>query len=244
MASSCFAIEHNALTLPGLSRAQRDQIDRQVNYHLSAPPVETVALADGLILRLLIQAGVTRPMSSKGLASWLWKSQHLVRGRRVLDIGTGTGVQGITCVLGGAQQVVMSDFTDSSTECARVNLFRTGLAERATVIKSDLFDGIAPSVFDLIVFAQPYFSGVPLSGRGCTRGMLADESLLPKFFGDVRRFLSPDGVVVMMDWPFASQANRASLVGRTAGLSIDSQIDFECSEGIQSGRFEIVVLKR
>lgn len=229
-------------SLSRLPPEQREQVLMQVQFHLQAPPVEEVVLNDVLTLRLRIAAGVTRPMSSKRLARWLWENPTLFRGRSVLDMGTGSGVQGITCLLGGARRAVLSDVTWSAVNCARANVAALGLLPQATVVRSDVFDAIPPNEapFDLIVFAQPYFGDDPLVGHECTRGMLDPGLLLPRFFASARTFLVKGGRLVLMAWNFAGIVNDPVLVGRQHGW-VPSQVE-QCDDvgSVQRGVFNIV----
>lgn len=77
---------------------------------------------------------------------------------RVLDMGTGCGIQGIIASKMGPT-VTSSDISEESLKCARRNaeLNRADI----TFVKSDLFEDIEGE-FDLIMFNPPYLPTEPL----------------------------------------------------------------------------------
>lgn len=229
--------------LETLSTEQKAQVLQQIRYHLGAPPHVDVVLNDVVSMRLQVGPGVTRPMSSKGLAQWLWAKPKLFYRRSVLDMGTGCGIQGITCLLGGCECAVLCDVTSSSVECAARNVKGAGLAERSRVVRSDLFEAMTQAqAFDLMVFAQPYFAGLPLPEFEFTRGMLDPGQLLNRFFSEARKFLKPSGCIVMMGWKFAGPVNDPASVGRAHGYEVLESYGYKDPDGIQCGSFEILVL--
>lgn len=230
-------------SLAGLTADQRRQLLNQVAYHLGAPPHEQVSITSLLSLKLQIDPGVTRPMSSKGISRWLWHASESLYGKHVLDMGTGCGIQGITCLLAGAQFVVLADVTNAAVECAGKNLLASGLQLRAQVLESDLFAALPKREFDVIIFAQPYFAGRPLRDYACTKGMLNDGTVLRRFFYDARPFLRPRGKIVMMDWSFAGDTNSAVRVGMANGYRVMELVEYVDPKGVQTGQFQVVVLE-
>jgi len=113
-------------------------------------------------------------------------------GRRVLDVGCGSGIQMEAALDSGAKEVFGVDISDESIEFCR----GAGL----NVEKSDLFSEVEGK-FDLIVFNPPYLpkdsredveSGVATSG-----GVKGDE-IIVRFLKDVGGFLEDDGRVLIV----------------------------------------------
>ncbi|MHB2015812.1 MAG: 50S ribosomal protein L11 methyltransferase [Candidatus Xenobia bacterium] len=74
--------------------------------------------------------------------------QHVSRPRRVLDIGTGSGILGIGALHLGAEHVTGTDSDPLCIPIARENFLRNGYGpDRVTV---ELQEGFAPGQFDLI----------------------------------------------------------------------------------------------
>ncbi len=66
--------------------------------------------------------------SGQVLARYLLDHPELVRGRRVLDFGCGSGVVGIAAALAGAESVVACDCDPAALEAARANAALNGVA--------------------------------------------------------------------------------------------------------------------
>lgn len=49
-------------------------------------------------------------VSGVALSVWLAMNREEVEGRRVLELGSGVGISGLSCALAGASHVVLSDF--------------------------------------------------------------------------------------------------------------------------------------
>lgn len=80
------------------------------------------------------------------------------RGKRALDIGTGTGVLSFLLLQRGASSVLATDIDSRGVACARENAARLKLADRFQVIERDLFpEGSA----DLVVCNPPWIPERP-----------------------------------------------------------------------------------
>lgn len=125
---------------------------------------------------------------------------------RLLDMGTGSGVLGLSLAaeLGrDCPEAVLCDVSDAPLELARENAEALGLSP--VLRKSDLFEALDGS-FDLIVANLPY---VPEADRaGLAREVLHDPGealfggedgldILRRFLGEVPARLSPEGIVAM-----------------------------------------------
>lgn len=79
-------------------------------------------------------------------------------GNRVLDMGTGCGVNGILAARAGAD-VLALDVNPEAVRAARDNARRNGVADRFEVRLSDVFDAVDPASdgpFDAVVFDPPF----------------------------------------------------------------------------------------
>lgn len=111
---------------------------------------------------LVIEPGVLHP---RHFASSRWLASHLstldLRGRRVADVGTGSGVLALVAARAGAA-VTAIDINPVAVSCARANAARNGLGPAVEVIESDVFAQVAPAVkFDLVVTNPPFFARGP-----------------------------------------------------------------------------------
>lgn len=102
-------------------------------------------------------------------------------GSFVLDVGCGSGIQGINAALLGAGKVLCTDVSREALQCTIKNAEAMGLKKKITVRESDLFERVHES-FDCIIFNPPY---VPSGQRkyldvdgGCKGREILDRFLL------------------------------------------------------------------
>lgn len=111
-------------------------------------------------------------------------------GERVLDMGTGCGVNAVLAALRGAR-VVAVDINPAALEATRANAVRNEVDALVDVGHSDVFDAVEGR-FDLIVFDPPFrwFYARDMFERATT-----DEGYrsLTRFFAEAREHLSESG---------------------------------------------------
>ncbi len=91
-------------------------------------------------------------------------------GMKVMDLGCGCGVVGITAARKcGAENVVMSDVNESAVETARANAALNGV-EGVEVVLSDGFAAVNRTGFDLILSNPPYQSDFSVAKRFIEKG--------------------------------------------------------------------------
>jgi HemK-related putative methylase len=84
-------------------------------------------------------------------------------GKRVADVGTGTGILALAAARAGAAHVLAIDINPKAAQAAAENAAANGLEERVTAVCSDLFSGISSGgVFEVILSNPPFFVGEPL----------------------------------------------------------------------------------
>lgn len=64
----------------------------------------------------------------QGLARWILDHPNAVRGKRVLDVGSGGGIEGIAAALAGAMAVTCVDVDSVANECARLNALENAIS--------------------------------------------------------------------------------------------------------------------
>lgn len=114
--------------------------------------------------RLVTVSGndVVRPTGEKVKEALFSSIQFDIEGRRVLDLFAGSGQLGIEALSRGAQNAVFVDCNDVSLKAVKQNLESTGLADRASVYKSDYatFALRCNQKFDIAFLDPPYKLGV------------------------------------------------------------------------------------
>lgn len=112
----------------------------------------------------------------------------------VLDLGTGSGVQGIVAADKGAW-VVATDINPQALVCTRRNAEKCDLTEKVKVIRSDLFSKIKQEKFDLIIFNPPFrwFESETMPERA---GLDENYKTLRQFFEEARDHLKREGRIL------------------------------------------------
>jgi release factor glutamine methyltransferase len=131
--------------------------------------------------------------------------RHTGGGRRVLDVGTGSGALAVTLQLESGAHVWATDISPAAAAIAADNA--RSLGARVNLVVCDLMEAIAPSSLDLIVSNPPY---VPVGDQhGLQREVRDWEPHVALFAGatgfeiydrivaDAPRVLRPGGWLIM-----------------------------------------------
>lgn len=133
---------------------------------------------------------------------------------RVLDMGTGSGVNAILAAGVGAE-VVGVDINPAAVEAARANAERNGVP--ATFVVSDVFSAVEGS-FDLVVIDPPFRWFRP---RDMLEAAIADDGYraIGRFFAGLPERLRPEGRVLLF---FGTSGDQEHVLGlaTAAGLRI------------------------
>jgi release factor glutamine methyltransferase len=115
---------------------------------------------------------------------------HVRPGHRVLDMGTGSGVNAVLAAIGGAE-VVAVDVNPTAVQAAHANAVRNKVVGRIDVRLSDVFSNVEGR-FDLIVFDPPFRWFAP---REPAERATTDENYqaMRTFFEHAEEYLAPHG---------------------------------------------------
>ena len=124
---------------------------------------------------------------------------------RVLDMGTGSGVNAILAA-SRSVDVVAVDINPHALAAARDNAARNGVAERIEVRHSDVFSNV-DGAFDLIIFDPPFRWFAP---RDLLEAATTDENYraMTRFFRQARQRLTDRGRMLIF---FGSSGDLAYL---------------------------------
>jgi release factor glutamine methyltransferase len=226
-----------------LTPKQKKQVALQLKAHGHSEYKTDIIIAGGLILdNFRVIPNVLRPelMSAMQLAQWLCLNNGLYKGKSVIDIGSGTGIQGIVMALCGAKKVMCSDISKDAIENTRLNVKNYKLTNTVKVIESDLFSNITNQKFDVIVFNHPFFSdGSMREQLNADFAMLERGSLIHRFFEDVKEFLKKDTVIVMPYFHVAGPVNDPAIQAPKHGYEVKEKYSMKVTTGLQKGLVSI-----
>jgi methylase of polypeptide subunit release factors len=114
--------------------------------------------------RLLVRPTVFHPrffLTSEFFAGFIGRLD--LAGKRVVDVGTGSGILALAAARAGATTVVAVDINPNAARTASDNAKANGLGESVTAVCSNLLSALAPKpYFDVIISNPPSFPGEPL----------------------------------------------------------------------------------
>jgi SAM-dependent methyltransferase len=166
----------------------------------------------GLAGRLHPHYGVYLPTRTDYVELFL--SVTDVKGKRVFDVGTGTGVLSFLLLQRGAASVLATDCDARAVACSRENAERLRLSKRFEVLEGELFP---PGKADLIVSNPPWIPEPP-KNRVDRAVFDEDNRFLLGFLDGLAEHLNPggQGLLVLSDL--------AVLLGLRAPEWLDAQL--------------------
>ncbi len=141
-------------------------------------------------VELAVLEGVYEPREDSYL---LAEAAVIPSGAKVLDLGTGSGIQAVNAALAGAREVWAVDVNPKALENARLNFERLKLKARLVLKESELFEEIPEKErFDVIVFNPPYLPSDELEDLAVDGGA-EGRVFLDEFIEQFKFFLAPKG---------------------------------------------------
>ena len=176
-----------------LRRLLRTVIHRLCYHFVLKRDRTTVTRAAGF--RLTVRPTVFHPgyfITSEFFAGFIGRQDW--SGKRVADVGTGSGILALAAARAGATNVVAIDINPNAAGAARENALANGLGDRVNAVCSNLLAAIAPRPqFDVILSSPPSFPGEPrdLADRAWHAGR--DYRHIASLFDQARERLAPGG---------------------------------------------------
>lgn len=166
--------------------------------------------------------------------------------KKLLDMGTGSGIIGLTLCLEHPEsfsEIVLSDISSEALQTARLNYEKhkeCGEKAKLNFIESNLFAELAPEYeasFDIIVSNPPYVTLAEYESldddvrkyEPRTALVVEDTDLFfQPFFQSARRFLKPQGALFVETSP--SIIDQQKEIARSAGFQVQSKKDYSGKE--------------
>jgi release factor glutamine methyltransferase len=145
--------------------------------------------------RLIVRPTVFHPryfITSEFFASFIDRLD--LNGKRVADVGTGSGILALAAARAGAANVTGVDINPNAALTASENARANGLGGRFTAVCSNLLSALAPSaLFDVIISSPPSFPGEPrdIADRSWNAGPNYRD--VAPLFDQARERLAPGG---------------------------------------------------
>jgi release factor glutamine methyltransferase len=169
------------------------------SYHLLLKHRATwVTRAAGF--RLIVRPTVFHPrcfLTSEFFAAFI--GQLDLRGKRVADVGTGSGILALAAARAGAAQVTAIDVNPNAALSAAENARVNGHGEGFTAVCANLLSALAPAaLFDVIISSPPSFPGEPrdVADRAWYAGP-SYRDVIP-LFDQARQRLAPSGRMYLL----------------------------------------------
>ena len=157
------------------SAATKDELLKRIITVTCNPPPSIYAPSDDSLLMIDVIA-------------------HLpLRGRRVLDMGTGSGILALYCAMHGAK-VTAGDIDEGAIE--QVSQAAAILGVQIYACLSDLFSNINAR-FDLIFFNPPYLPSLGIADRSIDGGP-DGTALASRFLAELPSHLAPRGEAYLL----------------------------------------------
>ena len=128
-----------------------------------------------------------------------------VHGKKVLEIGTGSGILGLFCAQNGAQ-VTVTDVEDTTLE--NVSAAARSLGLKIKTIKSNMFLTV-DGQFNIVLFNPPYLPSEDFRDT-TTDGGICGRKFIDQFLEGLATHLTHDG----LDMLLVSSVNRPNLIIR------------------------------
>ncbi len=147
------------------------------------------------------------------------------RGDKVLDVGTGSGIQAITAL------EITGDVTavDINPECIEKIKDKNPWIK---AIKSDLFENLLSSdLFDVIIFNAPYLpeeEKEPKDSALMTTGGKEGHEIILRFLKEAATYLEPLGKILLVYSSLSGEIEKLSkFLGYTFKILASESFDFE-----------------
>lgn len=144
-------------------------------------------------------------VGGQAVARYLLDHPNVVRGKRVLDVGTGSGIVAIAAAMAGAASVIATDIDPRAIAAARANAALSGV--NLEVVERDVLDDVPDA--DVITIGDLCYEQ-PLAGRALAFAHRARSLVI---LGDAgRAYFDPTNLVRVARYDVPTTAD---LEGRT-----------------------------
>ena len=178
-------------------------------------------------------------MTTMHIFDYLVNHPELYREKRVLDMGCGAGILGLTMAQFDASQTDLSDIDYKAEVNTVKNIERFGLGDKCNTYQSDLFESIPENRYGLIIFNHPFFTGKTIENIPISRTMLTEERQIHDFLEQAKEYQKKDAIVVMPYFHLAGQWKDPAVQGPKHGYDVTEVYRTKVGKGLQQGDFSV-----
>ncbi|MES1935573.1 N5-glutamine S-adenosyl-L-methionine-dependent methyltransferase [Salinisphaera hydrothermalis C27AD] len=182
-------------------------IERRIETRLPAPYITGRAWFAEMEFfvdeRVIVPRSPIAELIEKGFQPWLGHREPLA----ILDLCTGCGAIAIACAYAFPDaQVVATDASDDALDVAAINCDKHDTGPQVQLVKADVYEGLEPQRFDLIVTNPPYVTQDEWSGLDpefrhepgfAFHGDADDLTLVERILFGAPDYLAEDGLLIM-----------------------------------------------
>lgn len=231
--------------LTELDPIQRQQVHRQLQDHKHSRYAFDLEWPPSFKLKnFAVFPNVLRPdrMIAMRLAYFLASHPNLYHAKSFVDVGCGSGIQGIVMLKNGATHGIFTDISNDAIQNTIENINQYNLQDKSQVLLTDLLEGIREKVH-IIVFNHPFFAAKPSSEEPVSLAMLDEGELLQRFLTTADNYLKPGGKIIMPYFHEAGPTNNPQVQAPKHGYHIEAAVEGE-GIGMQSGKSSISILQK
>jgi len=233
-----------------MTKRQEAQIRKQIESHRHKPYEVDIELAQGFtIKKFFVDEGVFRPdvTCARYVAQWLFFNNGDYYGKHVVDIGSGTGLLGLTTALRGAAYVTARDISHKAFVNTHVNIAGQDLETKMSAEHADLFAAMPPYEYSkkgrYFIFNHPFFPDEPREEEPITVAMLGGKQLIHDFLMQAE-LVDPAAPIIMSYFHMAGETNNPAVQGPKHNYRARERFRINVKTGLQKGLFSIYELRK
>lgn len=229
-----------------LSKLQKEILNRQLRFHKNKKYTIDIFLSNEHVLKnFVVYPNVLRPEMNAAtfFARFLFFNNGMYLGKTCLDMGCGSGIDGVVMGLYGAKRVVFSDISEEAVENTKDNIFKFKLTKKSKVLRGDLFEKVR-SRFDLIVFNHPFFGENPYKGILAAHAVMESGLLIQRFLKEAKRYLAPGGKILMPFLDLAGITNNPAIQGEKHSYRVTIRAEVDFKKWLPAGKVLIYELQK
>ena len=126
-----------------------------------------------------------------------WLKKYEGKKNNAIDIGVGSGVLSFQLIQNGFENIFATDTNKNAIIGVDKESERLEFGDEITLNHGDLFENCDVKA-DLIVFNPPWLLAKHKLEEGIDKAMYYEEDLFPRFFEEAKKYLNPEGKIVLI----------------------------------------------